>query len=71
MDMRKSKYLTDLEPLDKKCVCPTCTNYRRNYITHLFRADEITALRLLTFHNLFYFNTYVEKLRADIKNGLL
>lgn len=71
MDMRKSKYLSDPLPLDKKCPCLTCTTYKRNYITHLFKADEITALRLLTFHNLYYFNSFVESLRLDIKNGKL
>ncbi len=69
LDMRKSKYLTDKSLLDEKCKCSTCAIYTKAYITHLLRAEEITALRLLTMHNLFYFNTYVEKLREDIKSG--
>ncbi len=71
LDMKKSKFLDDNSPLDKKCPCSTCVNYKRDYITHLFRADEITGLRLLTFHNLYFFNSYVEKIRMDIKKGLL
>ncbi|MDO8270018.1 MAG: tRNA guanosine(34) transglycosylase Tgt [Candidatus Levybacteria bacterium] len=71
MDMRKSKYLSDPLPLDEKCPCLTCITYKRNYITHLFKADEITALRLLTFHNLYYFNSYVESLREEIKKNAL
>lgn len=71
LDMRKSKFLNDKKPLDEKCECQTCQNYKRNYIAHLLKAKEITALRLLTFHNLFYFNTYVAKLRKDIKSGKL
>jgi tRNA-guanine transglycosylase len=69
LDMRKSKYLTDKSLLDEKCKCTTCTTYTKAYITHLLRAEEITALRLLTMHNLYYFNTYVEKLREEIKSG--
>jgi len=69
LDLNKSQYLRDREPLDADCMCPVCQNYKRNYICHLLKAKEITALKLLTFHNLFYFNTFVEKLRADIKNG--
>ncbi len=69
LDMRKSKFLTDKKPLDEKCECETCKNYKRNYIAHLLKAKEITGLRLMTMHNLFYFNAYVEKLRNDIKNG--
>ncbi len=69
LDMAKSKFLTDKNPLDRKCGCFVCQNYRRNYISHLFRAKEITALKLLTFHNLYFFNAFVESIRQKIKNG--
>jgi len=69
LDMAKSKFLKDKNPLDKNCGCLVCQNYRRNYICHLFRAKEITALKLLTFHNLYFFNGFVEKLRKKIKEG--
>jgi len=69
LDMAKSKFLKDKNPLDKKCSCFVCQNYRRNYIAHLFRAKEITALKLLTFHNLYFFNTFVENIRKKIKDG--
>ncbi len=71
INLRQSKFLKDKNPVDKKCACDTCANYRRDYISHLFRAGEITALRLLTFHNLFYFNTFVENIRKKIKKGEL
>ncbi len=71
LDMRKTKFLTEKKPLDPKCDCTTCKNYKRNYICHLLKADEITSLRLMTMHNLYFFNAYVEKLRNDIKSGRL
>ena len=71
LDLKKSKYLKDKNPLDKKCSCFVCQNYKRNYLCHLFRAKEITALRLLSFHNLYFFNNFVEKIREKIKNGKL
>jgi len=71
LDMAKTKFLKDKKPLDKKCRCFICRDYSRSYISHLFRAKEITALRLLTFHNLFFFNTFVEKIREKIKQGKL
>jgi len=55
--------------LDKKCDCFVCKNYKRNYIAHLLRAKEITGLKLLTFHNLYFFNSFVEKIREKIKKG--
>lgn len=71
LDMKKSNLLTDKNPLDKKCKCETCLNYKRNYIAHLLKANEITGLRLMTMHNLHFFNSYVEKLRDDIKKNRL
>jgi queuine tRNA-ribosyltransferase/7-cyano-7-deazaguanine tRNA-ribosyltransferase len=69
LDLNKSIFLRDKKSLDSKCDCRVCQNYRRNYICHLFKAGEITAMRLLTFHNLYFFNTFVEKIRAKIKNN--
>ena len=93
IDLGKSQYLTDRNPLDpvrnsppqrpfgrasagaisngvnKKCACFVCQNYRRNYISHLFRAKEITGMKLLTFHNLYFFNAFVENIREGIKEG--
>jgi len=69
LDLNKSNYLKSKEPIDKNCVCPVCLNYKKNYICHLLRAKEITAMSLLTFHNLHYFNSFVEEIRQKIKNN--
>ena len=69
LDLKKASFLKDKKPLDKNCSCFVCRNYTRSYLSHLFKAHEITPLNLLTFHNLYYFNKYVEKIRTDIKNG--
>ncbi len=69
LDLSKSIFLKDKNPLDKKCDCYVCQNYKRTYISHLFRAKEITGMKLLTFHNLYFFNNFVENIRAEIKKG--
>jgi queuine tRNA-ribosyltransferase/7-cyano-7-deazaguanine tRNA-ribosyltransferase len=71
LDFRKAELLKDKNPVDPYCECLVCTNYKRNYIAHLIRANEITGGALLTFHNLFFFNTYVANLREKIRRGLL
>ncbi len=71
LNLNRSVFLKDKKPLDKSCECFVCENYTRNYICHLMKAKEITGMKLLTFHNLFYFNTFVEKIREKIKKGLL
>ncbi|MCX6764945.1 MAG: tRNA guanosine(34) transglycosylase Tgt [Candidatus Nealsonbacteria bacterium] len=69
MDMRQTKFLKDKNPIDKKCSCFVCKSYKRNYISHLLRAKEITALKLLTFHNLYFFNSFVEDIKRRIKSN--
>lgn len=69
IDLGKSVFLKDKRPLDKSCSCKVCQTYTRSYISHLFKAKEITALSLLTFHNLYFFNAFIEKIREKIKAG--
>ncbi|MBP6855984.1 MAG: tRNA guanosine(34) transglycosylase Tgt [Candidatus Pacebacteria bacterium] len=71
MDLNKRQYIRDTKALDRSCACYVCQTYTRSYIAHLLKAKEITALRLLTQHNLFYFNTLMERIRFDIKKGVL
>ena len=71
IDFNKAALLKDKGPVDPMCECMVCQNYRRNYIAHLVRANEITGGALITFHNLFFFNTYVGKMRERIMKGSL
>ncbi|HVN26143.1 MAG TPA: tRNA guanosine(34) transglycosylase Tgt [Candidatus Paceibacterota bacterium] len=71
LDLGKAAFLNDRKPLDPKCGCLTCAEYTRSYVAHLVRAKEITAATLITFHNLHYFNSYVEGVRNKIRKGLL
>ncbi len=69
VDLNKVGMLKDKKPIDPKCQCRTCGTYTRAYIAHLFRAHEISAMQLTTFHNLYWFNTYVENIRKALKQG--
>lgn len=71
LDLKKKVFLTDKKPLDPKCSCFVCQNYSRGYITHLLKANEITPLKLLTFHNMYFFHGFVKKVREEIKKGKL
>ncbi len=66
LDMRKSAFLKQRTALDRKCKCSVCQQYTRSYISHLVRAREITGLKLLTFHNLYFFNDFIRKIREGI-----
>lgn len=69
LNLKQMKFLKKNEPLDKNCICNVCLNYKKDYICHLLKAGEITGLKLLTFHNLFYFNSFAEEIRNRIKKG--
>ena len=62
-------YETDPRPLDPHCDCPTCRNFSRAYIRHLFKAEEQLAGRLAVMHNLYFYNTLTEKIREALDNG--
>ncbi|MDP2932920.1 MAG: tRNA guanosine(34) transglycosylase Tgt [bacterium] len=69
LNISNARFISDKNSLDKKCGCDVCANYSRSYISHLFRAREITGMQLLTMHNLYFFNKFVENIREKIKNG--
>jgi queuine tRNA-ribosyltransferase len=66
IDMRKSIHLENTDPLDAACVCSVCTTHSRGYIAHLFRSGEITALKLVSLHNIHFLNTLAARMRDDI-----
>ena len=67
--MLNAKYTLDEAPLDETCQCPTCRNFSRAYIHHLFKSQEMLAMRLTVMHNLFFFNTLFERIREALDQG--
>lgn len=62
------KYKLDTLPLDEECGCETCRNHSRAYIRHLFKSNEMLAMRLCVMHNLYFYNTLMEKIREALDN---
>jgi queuine tRNA-ribosyltransferase len=58
-------------PLDPECSCYTCRNYTRAYLRHLFKANEILGLRLLTGHNLSFLINLMQGMRDAIEEDKL
>lgn len=68
IDLRKSKFVLDKNPIMKGCQCPTCkAGYSRSYLSHLIREKEMLGMRLLSIHNLYFLQNLVYKLREGIK----
>lgn len=71
LDLKKAKFLNARTPLDKKCGCAVCKTHTRSFLAHLVRAKEIAGVTYLTHHNLYFFNSFVERIREKIRKGLL
>ena len=69
ININNKKYEKDNLPIDPECDCPTCRNFSRSYIRHLFKAKEMLAMRLCVVHNLYFYNTLMEKIREALDNG--
>ena len=69
ININNKKYEKDNLPIDPECDCPTCRNFSRSYIRHLFKAKEMLAMRLCVMHNLYFYNTLMEKIRESLDNG--
>ncbi len=62
-------YETDPNPIDPDCDCPVCRQFSRAYVRHLFKANEMLAGRLAVIHNLYFYNTLMEKIRDHLDAG--
>ena len=69
MHLTNARYELDDRPIDPACDCPTCRNFTRAYIRHLFKADEQLAGRLAVMHNLYFYNTLMERIREALDEG--
>ncbi len=69
INIKNEKYLADEQPIDPRCDCPVCRRYSRAYLRHLFKAEEMLAMRLAVGHNLYFYNSLMEKIRARLDEG--
>ena len=67
MNLFNAKYELDERPIEEGCGCPACQNYSRAYIRHLLKAKEMLGMRLCVLHNLYFYNTMMEEIRAAIE----
>ncbi|MCX5707291.1 MAG: tRNA guanosine(34) transglycosylase Tgt, partial [Candidatus Omnitrophica bacterium] len=65
--IRNAAYTEDFRSLDEKCGCYTCKNFNRAYLRHLFNAEEMLGLILLSTHNIYFFLDLARKIRQAIR----
>jgi queuine tRNA-ribosyltransferase len=64
--IRNAKYTNDTSPIDSNCQCYTCKNFSISYIKHLDRCNEVLAARLMTIHNVYFYQNLMAQLRNAI-----
>ena len=69
--LRNARYALDTGPIDPRCDGPCCRNYTRAYIRHCFGVDEMLGPKLLSLHNVHYYNNWMGRIREAIRTGSL
>lgn len=69
LNIKNEKYASDDTPIDPSCTCPVCQHFSRAYLRHLFKSQEMLGLRLAVSHNLYFYNSLMEKIRENLEQG--
>ena len=69
LNIKNEKYKLDERPIEPGCGCPACRSFSRAYLRHLFKAEEMLAMRLAVMHNLWFYNTLMERIREALDAG--
>ena len=69
INLKNVKYKNNLNPIDNECNCYTCKNFTLAYLYHLFSAQELLGLQLLTNHNIYFMNNLMKEVRSSIDNN--
>jgi queuine tRNA-ribosyltransferase len=69
LNIKRAEFRLDRRPLDPECDCTACTRFSRAYIRHLFLADEILGLRLLSLHNVHFLVSLMRQAREALLGG--
>ena len=69
LNLLNARFELDSRPIEEGCGCPACRSYSRAYIRHLLKAKEMLGMRLCVLHNLYFYNTMMEEIRAAIEEG--
>lgn len=69
VNILNEKYMADPAPISESCGCPVCRSFSKAYLRHLFKADEVLALRLAVLHNLYFYNELMAKIRQSLDQG--
>ena len=69
VNLKQSRHRRDPNPIDPSCQCPVCTTFSRAYLRHLITSAEMLGPRLITQHNLCFYQELTRAARQAIREG--
>ena len=69
LNIKNAQFSEDDGPVDPACSCYTCRTFSRAYLSHLYRAGEMTGATLNTLHNLSFYLDTMHRIREAISFG--
>jgi queuine tRNA-ribosyltransferase len=69
INIKNAQFAEDDGPVDPACRCYTCRTFSRAYLSHLYRAGEMTGATLNTLHNLSFYLDTMSRIREAISFG--
>jgi queuine tRNA-ribosyltransferase len=69
INIKRAEFRLDPRPLDETCDCVACRRFSRAYLRHLFTAEEMLGLRLLSLHNVHFLMRLMRDARRSLLEG--
>ena len=68
INLNNSKFRNDHSFIDEECELPEINNFSKSYLHHLFKANEILGIVILSLYNIWFMNKFFEEIRVNIQN---
>lgn len=69
INFRNARWLDDPEPVAASSPGSPANRYSRAYVAHLIRCDELLGQRILSMHNLWFYQQLLSLVRAAVRAG--
>ena len=66
---KNAKYQKDQSPLDENCKIRNLNKYSKSYLNHLIKSNEMMASMLISLHNIYFYQQFMNEIRRNIKGG--
>jgi queuine tRNA-ribosyltransferase len=71
INLKRSQYDVDDDPIEPDCDCNVCQTFSRAYLHYLLKANELLAMSAIAVHNIRFMNRLMEEIRVGIAQGNL